>query len=91
MSRDRVTDDPVANAVWERMDLAAANILGVKDRIRYLEESDANRLRGVVLRELNEFAEFCVSLAQLSSDGAAINELAITMLKEIHTAVVPSG
>lgn len=90
MARDRDSDDPISNAIWERMDLAAANVLGVKDRIRYLEEADANRLRGVVLRELNEFAEFCVSLARLSSDEA-VNELVIDMLKDIHAAVVSSG
>lgn len=89
MPRERDTDDPVENAIWERMDLAAANILGVKDRIRYLETDDARRLRGVVLRELNEFTEFCLSLVRLSSDGDAINELVIEMLQEIHSAVVP--
>lgn len=91
MPRDRNMDDPVEAAIWERMDMVAANILGVKDRIRYLEPEDAGRLRGVVLRELNEFTDFCIALVKLSADeDASINELAIDMLKDIHAAVVPS-
>lgn len=86
-TRTRNEDDPIERAVWERMDMAAALILGVKDRCD-LNPQDAARLRGVVLRELNEFADLCLSLLQAMVDSAQVNEFAIEMLREIHSAVV---
>lgn len=94
MSRPRDEDNPLENAVLERMDMALAQILGVKDRIDYLTDVDAGRLRGVVLRELNEFADLCIALLRAAVDSSQVNEVAIDLLREIHGAVVervPSG
>lgn len=90
MSKQRQGAVTVEDAIFDRMALAAANVLGVKDRIHYLDDDDAKRLRGVVLREFNDFAEFCVALVRASSDGAVSQQI-IEMLEEIHGAVVPSG
>lgn len=85
---DRDEELPQVTVLRERHNAAASNILGIKDRISYLTDEDANRLRGVVLRELAEFRDLAIELLRGSADGGFLNEVYVEMLRDIHTKVV---
>lgn len=88
-----MTDDelPQETVLWQRQNLAVANILAIKDRIEHLlDPNDASRLRAVVMREIGELTELACAIVRAQSDGQVMNGVYLDMLREIHLAVVRS-
>lgn len=86
-AHDESDGSAAEEVIWKVARKASNHILSVKDRIPYLTEQDNRRLRSVVIREFNDFADLCVNLLR-SADEGAVNQDVLDLLKDIHQVIV---
>ena len=83
--------DVVRDLLAKRRDRVIATILGTKERDcdRYLPRDVQQRLRKVVLDQVNEYFELCCDvLRSFEGEGVVVNDLWLQKLDEIHAAVI---
>jgi hypothetical protein len=77
----------LSEILGKRRDRAIAIILGVKEREcdDYLPSESRNKLRKVVLDQVNDFHDFCADIVRsLDSGEVVLNEVYVTKLDAIH-------
>ncbi len=85
-----MSSSSLADLLDRRCKRSIAIILGVKEReADFLLPNDVKqKLRKVVIDQLNEFCSLATDILESASDGIVFNELYLQKLDEIHDAVV---
>lgn len=84
-----MNDDPAVAIIDRRAKRAAATILGFKDRECrvYLPDEVDDKLRKIVLDQINELAHLAIDCVNSVSDTNMTNQMYVELLEEIRDNV----
>lgn len=82
-------ESPLRSILARRRDRTIAIILSAKEREcdDVLDDAASDRLRKVVLDQLNDFHDFCADLLRGVEETTIFNEIALEKIEEIHEMV----
>lgn len=82
-------DDSAVTVIDRRAKRAAATILGFKDREcrMYLPDDVDDKLRKIVLDQINELAHLAIDCVNSVSDASVTNQMYVDLLEEIRDKV----
>lgn len=86
-------NEALISLLERRKNKAIAVVLGVKEREvdQYLPDQAQIKLRKVVLDQFNELFELCLDVARSADGEVAFNQDYLTMIEELHTALLRDG
>lgn len=85
-----MVEDGLKALLGRRKNRTLAIMLATKDELEedgWLEEEEAEKLRSVILDQVNDFHDFCVDLLEAARSGQEVNQIALDRLESIAVAV----